>query len=76
MDSFGWLQFKKGNIQSALKYVQMAYENSQYSDIAAHLSEILWMLDKKEESKKILKLALKSTPDDITLLSIQKKLAR
>ena len=74
MDSFGWLQFKKGNIQSALKYLQMAYENSENSDIAVHLSQIMWILDKQEESKKILQLALKKTPENVDLLSIQKKL--
>jgi tetratricopeptide (TPR) repeat protein len=73
MDSFGWLEFKKGNIQSALKYLQMAYENSDNSDIAVHLSQIMWILDKQEESKKILQLALKKSPENAELLSIQKK---
>ena len=72
MDSFGWLQFKKGNIQSALTYLQMAYERTENSDIAVHLSQIMWILDKQEESKKILQLALKKTPENAELLSIQK----
>ncbi len=74
LDSFGWLQFKKGNIQSALTYLQMAYEKTENSDIAVHLSQIMWILDKQEESKKILQLALKKTPENVELLSIQKKL--
>ncbi|MEN9897657.1 MAG: hypothetical protein RLZZ66_1306 [Pseudomonadota bacterium] len=74
LDSFGWLQFKKGNIQSALTYLQMAYEKTENSDIAVHLSQIMWILDKQEESKKILQLALKKTPENAELLSIQKKL--
>ena len=73
LDSFGWLQFKKGNIQSALTYLQMAYEKTENSDIAVHLSQIMWILDKQEESKKILQVALKKSPENAELLSIQKK---
>jgi len=43
IDSYGWLQFKLGNNEKALDYLQQAYEKQPENEIAAHLAEVLWV---------------------------------
>jgi Flp pilus assembly protein TadD len=74
MDSFGWLQFKLGRREQALDYLERAYAKQQESEIAAHLVEVLWVLGRKEEAKKIFDKAIKKAPDDEYLLDFQKRL--
>ncbi len=73
MDSFGWLQFKLGNYLQAVKYLQLAYEKQNSGEIAAHLCEVLWMMNKKEDAQKLLDEALKASPDDTDLLDFKKR---
>ena len=74
IDSYGWLQFKLGNKEKALDYLQKAYEKQPENEIAAHLAEVLWALDKKDEAKKIFNKAIKDAPDDEYLLDFQRRI--
>jgi tetratricopeptide (TPR) repeat protein len=74
IDSYGWLQFKLGNKEKALEYLQKAYEKQQENEIAAHLAEVLWALDRKDEAKKIFNKAFKDAPDDEYLLDFQRRI--
>ncbi len=73
MDSFGWLQFKLGNYPQAAKYLQSAYEKQNSGEIAAHLCEVLWEMNKKEDAQKLFDEALKTSPDDADLLNFKKR---
>ena len=72
MDSFGWLQFKLGNHTQAVKYLQAAYEKLNSGEIAAHLCEVLWTMNKKEDAQKFFDEAIKNAPDDADLLNFKK----
>ncbi|MFI3156492.1 MAG: tetratricopeptide repeat protein [Methylococcaceae bacterium] len=74
MDSFGWLQFKLGKLEQALDYLERAYAKQPESEIAAHLSEVLWVLGRKDEAKKIFNKAMKKASDDEYLLDFQKRI--
>ncbi|MEQ1529577.1 MAG: tetratricopeptide repeat protein [Methylococcales bacterium] len=74
MDSYGWLQFKLGNKLQALEYLQKAYAKQPESEIAGHLAEVLWVLDRKEEAKKIFDKAIKDAPEDEYLLDFQQRI--
>ena len=74
IDSYGWLQFKLGNTEKALDYLQQAYEKQQENEIAAHLAEVLWALGRKDEAKKIFNKAIKDAPDDEYLLDFQRRI--
>jgi len=74
IDSFGWLQFKLGKLQQALSYLERAYAKQQEGEIAAHLAEVLWALDRKEEAKEVFHNAIKKAPEDEYLLDFQKRL--
>ena len=73
MDSFGWLQFKLGNHMQAVKYLQAAYEKLNSGEIAAHLCEVLWVMNKREDAQKLFDEALKAAPDDADLLNFKKR---
>jgi tetratricopeptide (TPR) repeat protein len=74
MDSFGWLRFKQGKLESALSYLERAYAKQQENEIAAHLSEVLWALGRKDEAKKIFSGAIKKAPEDQYLLDFKKRI--
>ncbi|MGB7816274.1 MAG: tetratricopeptide repeat protein, partial [Methylotenera sp.] len=76
IDSYGWLQFKLGNTEKALDYLQQAYEKQQENEIAAHLAEVLWALGRKEEAKKLFNKAIKDAPDDEYLLDFQRRILK
>jgi len=74
MDSFGWLQFKLGRLEQALEYLERAYAKQQEAEIAAHLSEVLWALGRKEEARKLFSKAIKNSPEDEFLLDFQQRI--
>jgi tetratricopeptide (TPR) repeat protein len=74
IDSYGWLQFKLGNTEKALDYLQRAYEKQQENEIAAHLIEVLWALGRKDEAKKLFNKAITDAPNDEYLLDFQRRI--
>lgn len=76
IDSYGWLQFKKGNFEEAEKYLQKAYQKMPENEIAAHLAETLWALGKKQQAEALIKEALQKTPTDEILLEFQQRVLK
>jgi tetratricopeptide (TPR) repeat protein len=76
MDSYGWLQFKLGDNQKALDYLQRAYDKKQEHEIAAHLIEVLWVLNRKDEARKLFYKAIKIAPEDEYLLDIRHRVLK
>ena len=74
IDSYGWLQFKLGNTEKALDYLQQAYEKQPENEIAAHLAEVLWASGRKDEAKKLFNKAIKDAPGDEYLLDFQRRI--
>ncbi len=73
LDSYGWLKYKMGAVQSAQDYLWRAYEKQPETEIAAHLAEVLWISGKKEQARKIYDKALAVDPDDSYLLEFRNK---
>ncbi|MGZ4960537.1 MAG: tetratricopeptide repeat protein [Methylomonas sp.] len=73
IDSYGWLQFKRGNYEQALFYLRKAYEKQPENEIAAHMAEVLWVLGDKKEAKELIDKALKKSPEDEYLLEFKKR---
>ncbi len=76
IDSFGWLQFKLGHLDQALKYLQQAYERQPENEIAAHLAEVLWVIGRKDEARTVFERAIKGSPDDEYLQDFKKRILR
>lgn len=74
LDSMGWLYFRLGKLDSALSFIQKAYDIQADPEIAAHLSEILWAQGKKNEASDVLELSLQSFPDNEVLKETFKRL--
>jgi tetratricopeptide (TPR) repeat protein len=52
-DSLGWVQFRLGNREEALRLLQQAYKARPDAEIAAHLGEVLWALGRQDEARRI-----------------------
>ncbi len=73
LDSMGWVQYRLGNHAKALEYLRRAYQQHQDAEIAAHLSEVLWVAGQREEAKRIWREALNREPDNSHLLKVQSR---
>jgi tetratricopeptide (TPR) repeat protein len=52
-DSLGWVEFKLGRPEVALKLLRQAYSARPDPEIGAHLGEVLWSMGQKDEARKI-----------------------
>lgn len=68
LDSLGWLEFKLGNLESALKWLQTAYDKDpSVADTGVHLGEVLWLLDRKGEAMLVWRDVKTHSPDNALL---------
>lgn len=76
IDSKGWVLYRQGKPAEALKYLERAYSSRPDPEIAAHLGEVLWVLGRREEARRIWSEALKKTPDNDVLLKTVDRLSK
>ena len=73
IDSLGWVLYRQGKTEEALKELQRAYAGRPDAEIAAHLGEVLWVLGRRAEAQKIWDEALVKTPSsDVLIKTVQK----
>ncbi|MBT9455869.1 MAG: tetratricopeptide repeat protein [Burkholderiaceae bacterium] len=53
LDSLGWVEYRMGQKDEALRLLQQAYKSRPDTEIAAHLGEVLWVTGKQEEAKRV-----------------------
>ena len=63
MDSMGWVQYRLGHAEAALKYLREAYQLQNDPQIAAHLVEVLLANGKRSEAHTLWLAASKEYPD-------------
>lgn len=73
LDSLGWVYFRMGELATAEKHLQNAYDIQADPEIAAHLGEVLWQQGKREAAEQVWQKSLEQFPDNETLLSTIKK---
>ncbi|MDR2032703.1 MAG: tetratricopeptide repeat protein [Azoarcus sp.] len=74
LDSMGWVLFKRGDLANALKQLEEAYALRTDPEIAAHLGEVLWRLDRNDDARRILDEALAAYPDSALLQQTARRL--
>lgn len=74
MDSMGWVLFRQGKLPEALQTLEKAYKLRADPEIAAHLGEVLWTANRKDEARSLLNDAAKANPDNEVLNLVIKKL--
>jgi tetratricopeptide (TPR) repeat protein len=52
-DSMGWLLFRQGKAEEALVLLQQAYAARPDNEIGIHLGEVLWVLNRQDEARKV-----------------------
>lgn len=73
MDSVGWLQYRQGKLAEALTTLQNAYRLKADPEIAAHLGEVLWQLDRRDEARKVWQDARSQHPGNAALNAVIQK---
>jgi tetratricopeptide (TPR) repeat protein len=73
IDSMGWVLYRQGKTEEALKQLQRAYAGRKDPEIAAHLGEVLWVLGRRSEAQQVWDEALSKTPsNDVLLKTVQR----
>jgi Flp pilus assembly protein TadD len=67
-DSLAWVEFRSGNLEVALALLQGAFKDRPDAEIAAHLGEVLWALNRQPEAQQIWREGLKLNPTNESLM--------
>jgi tetratricopeptide (TPR) repeat protein len=73
-DSLGWVEFRLGNLPLALSLLKKAYASQPDAEIAAHMGEVLWQLNQREEAQKIWREGMQKGGDTETLRETLRRL--
>ncbi len=73
IDSMGWVEYRLGQPEEALKYLRKAYAERPDPEIAAHFGEVLWTVGKHAEAEKVWNEALAKAPNNDTLIKTIKR---
>ncbi len=52
-DSLGWVEFRLGNRDEALRLLQSAWRARPDTEIGAHLGEVLWAMGRRDEARRV-----------------------
>jgi Flp pilus assembly protein TadD len=52
-DSLGWVEYRMGNRDEALRLLREAYHARPDPEIGAHLGEVLWVADQRDEARRV-----------------------
>ena len=52
-DSLGWVEYRLGNRDEAIRLLRDAYRGQPDAEIAAHLGEVLWVSGKLDEARRV-----------------------
>ena len=52
-DSLGWVEYRLGNRDEAVRLLREAYRGQPDAEIAAHLGEVLWVTGQTDEARKV-----------------------
>ncbi len=75
IDSYGWVQYRLGHLDVAVRELRRAYAMSPDAEIAAHLGEALWTSGARDEARGVWEKARKADPDNRVLLETIQRLA-
>jgi tetratricopeptide (TPR) repeat protein len=54
-DSLGWVEYRLGNRDEAVRLLRQAYAARPDIEIAAHLGEVLWVSGQRDEARRVLR---------------------
>lgn len=74
LDSLGWVNFRLGKNALALEQLQRAFAVKPEADIAAHIGEVLWAMNRRTEAEQIWQQGQKMDANNPTLKDTLKRL--
>lgn len=74
LDSLGWVRFRRSDLQGALAHLERAHELRPDPEIAAHLGEVLWLMERRDEAQRVWTDALDAHPGHEALTSTVERL--
>ncbi|MDT3670888.1 MAG: tetratricopeptide repeat protein [Aromatoleum sp.] len=73
LDSMGWVRFRRGNPEEALRHLERAYGMRPDPEIAAHLGEVLWAMKREADAARVWNEALRAHPDNSVLKNVMQR---
>jgi outer membrane biogenesis lipoprotein LolB/uncharacterized protein HemY len=67
LDSLGWVNYRLGKNALALEQLEQAYQVKPEADIAGHLGEVLWVMNRPQEAEQIWRQGQKLDANNPTL---------
>jgi tetratricopeptide (TPR) repeat protein len=74
LDSMGWVKYRLGDYDAALRYLERAYRAFPDPEVAAHLGEVLWMMGRDSAAVAVWSRALGESPEHTILLETVQRL--
>ncbi len=74
IDSMGWVLFRLGKPEEALVELERAYASFDDPEVAAHIVEVLHVLDRSDEAMAMLESAEEKDPDNELLEAVRERL--
>jgi len=73
IDSWGWVLYRQGEHEKALIELKRAYDSLKDPEVAAHIVEVLWKLERLEEAKEVLEDAELLFPENELLENVRER---
>ena len=74
LDSLAWAQYKLGRYDDALENLRKAFAGFPDHEVASHLGEVLWVMGREDEAKRVWQAALEIEPDSALVKEAMDKL--
>jgi tetratricopeptide (TPR) repeat protein len=73
-DSLGWLAFRQGRTDDAVRLLRQSMQARPHVEVAAHLGEVLWQSGQRDEAVKVLRDGQRRDADNTVLKDTLKRL--
>jgi tetratricopeptide (TPR) repeat protein len=74
LDSLGWVSFRLGNMDDALKWLSKAFNKLEDAEIAAHYGEVLWRNNQKQKAREVWNIGMGQNADNPVLVETLKRI--
>jgi tetratricopeptide (TPR) repeat protein len=74
LDSLGWVSYRQGKMDDALKWLSQAFAKLEDAEIAAHYGEVLWKTNQKEKAREVWKKGEQQNAEDPVLVETLKRI--
>ena len=73
VDSMGWVLYRQGELEESLEYLKRAYGDFPDPEVAAHIVEVLWKMERSDEALELLEKVEAEDPDHPLIKDIRER---